>query len=73
MSEAPKTEAPKSAEKPRLTSETDLTKYKVSVPPIGVISRVILIVVYKSTDRRRHRERCHETGHRTLCRRRKNP
>ena len=36
MSEAPKTEAPKSAEKPRLTSETDLTKYKVSVPPIGV-------------------------------------
>ena len=56
MSEAPKTEAPKSAEKPRLTSETDLTKYKVSVLPIGVISRVILIVVYKSTDRRGHRE-----------------
>ena len=36
MSEAPKTEAPKPAEKPRLTSEADVTKYKVSVSPISV-------------------------------------
>lgn len=46
MSEAPKTEAPKPAEKPRLTSEADVTKYKVSVSMISVISRVILIYVH---------------------------